>query len=35
MNEQAIQDAYELFKGQGYTDSIDDFRNLIANNSEH
>jgi len=34
MNEQAIQDAYELFKGQGYADSIDDFRILIANNSE-
>jgi hypothetical protein len=32
MNEQAIQDAYNLFVQQGYGKSIDDFKNLIATN---
>ena len=33
MNEQAILDAYNLFKQNGYGDSIDDFKKLIATNS--
>ena len=32
MNEQAIQDAYILFKSKGYTKSIDDFKTLISTN---
>jgi hypothetical protein len=32
MNEQAIQDAYNLFVQQGYGKSIDEFKNLIATN---
>ncbi len=32
MNEQAIQDAYNLFVQQGYGKSIDDFKSLIATN---
>jgi hypothetical protein len=32
MNEQAIQDAYNLFVSNGYKKSIDDFKALIASN---
>ncbi len=32
MNEQAIQDAYNLFKIGGYSKSIDEFKTLIATN---
>ena len=32
MNEQAIQDAYNLFVQQGYGKSIDEFKKLIATN---
>lgn len=34
MNEQALQDAYNLFVSQGYKKSIDDFKQLIATNPE-
>ena len=34
MNEQALQDAYNLFVSQGYKNSIDDFKKLIATNPE-
>jgi uncharacterized protein YbcI len=34
MNEQAIRDAYDLFVKNGYSDSIDDFKKLIASNNE-
>ena len=34
MNEAAIQDAYKLFQGEGYSDSLEDFKNLIATNSD-
>ena len=34
MNEQALQDSYNLFVQQGYKDSIDDFKKLIATNPE-
>ncbi len=34
MNEQAIQDAYNLFVQQGYGKSIDDFKKLISTNPE-
>ena len=34
MNEQAFQDAYNLFVGAGYKKSIDEFRNLIATNPQ-
>lgn len=33
MNEQAIQDAYNLFVQQGYNQSIDDFKKLIASDT--
>jgi hypothetical protein len=33
MNEQAIRDAYDLFVKNGYSDSIDDFKKLIASDS--
>src|SRR6056300_1457777 len=32
MNEKAIQDAYKLFKGSGYSKSIDEFKELIKTN---
>ena len=32
MNEQALKDAYELFKSGGYNGSIEDFTGLIASN---
>ena len=28
MNEEAIQDAYEMFKSGGYSGSIDDYKQL-------
>jgi hypothetical protein len=34
MNEQALQDSYNLFVQQGYNKSIDDFKQLIATNPE-
>ena len=34
MNEKALQYAYELFQADGYTDSIDDFKNLIDTNPD-
>jgi len=34
MNEQALRDAYNLFVSQGYKNSIDDFKKLIATNPE-
>lgn len=34
MNEQAFQDAYNLFVSAGYKKSIDEFRNLIATNPQ-
>ena len=34
MNEQAIQDAYNLFVSNGYKKSIDDFKKLIASNEQ-
>ena len=34
MNEKALQYAYELFQADGYTDSIDNFKNLINTNPE-
>ena len=34
MNEQAIQDSYNVFVKQGYTKSIDDYKQLIASNPE-
>ena len=32
MNEQAIQDSYNIFVKQGYTKSIDDYKQLLASN---
>jgi len=32
MNEEAIQDAYEMFKSGGYNGSIDDYKQLISTN---
>ena len=32
MNEQALQDAYELFTAEGYQGSLQDFVNLINSN---
>ena len=32
MNEQALNDAYQLFTGAGYTGSKDDFLTLINSN---
>ena len=32
MNEEAIQDAYEMFKSAGYNGSIDDYKQLISTN---
>lgn len=34
MNEEAIQDSYNVFVSQGYTKSIDDYKKLIATNPE-
>lgn len=34
MNEEAIKDAYALFKSDGYGDSIEDFKLLISQNEE-
>jgi hypothetical protein len=34
MNEKAIRVAYELFVADGYTRSIDDFKNLMRDNPE-
>ena len=34
MNEQAIIDSYNLFVKNGYTDSIEDFKKLIAGNPQ-
>jgi hypothetical protein len=34
MNEQAIQDAYNLFVSQGYRKSIEEFRSLISENEQ-
>ena len=34
MNEEAFNYAYELFKKDGYTDSIDDFKSLIQTNND-
>ena len=34
MNEQAIQDAYDLFVGQGYSKGINDFRTLLSSNPQ-
>lgn len=34
MNEQALQDAYNLFVQQGYKKSIDDFKTLISTNQD-
>ena len=34
MDEKALQYAYDLFKVDGYNDSIDDFKNLLNTNSE-
>ncbi len=34
MNEQALQDAYNLFVSNGYQKSIDDFKKLIAANPD-
>ena len=34
MNEQAIQDAYNLFVSQGYRKSIEEFRSLISQNEQ-
>jgi len=34
MNEEALQYAYDLFKADGYSDSIDDFKNLLSTNTE-
>ena len=32
MNDQAIQDSYDLFTQGGYTKSIDEFKKLISSN---
>jgi hypothetical protein len=34
MNEEAIQDSYDVFVSQGYTKSIDEYKKLIATNPE-
>jgi hypothetical protein len=34
MNEEALQAAYNLFKSDGYSDSIEDFNLLINSNEE-
>jgi hypothetical protein len=34
MNEEALNEAYAVFKSGGYTDSIEDFKVLIATNTE-
>ena len=34
MNEQALNDAYQLFTGAGYTGSKDDFLTLINSNEQ-
>ena len=34
MDEKALQYAYDLFKADGYSDSIDDFKNLLSTNTE-
>ena len=34
MNEEAIKVAYELFVGDGYTKSIDEFKALMLNNED-
>jgi len=34
MDEKALQYAYDLFKADGYKDSIDDYRNLLSTNTE-
>lgn len=34
MNEEAIQDAYNIFTGGGYNGTIDDYKQLISTNSE-
>jgi hypothetical protein len=34
MDEKALQYAYDLFKADGYEDSIDDFKNLLDSNPE-
>ena len=33
MNEQALQDSYNLFKSKGYGKSFDDYKNLLRTNS--
>ena len=32
MNEQAIQDSYDLFVSQGYTKSLEEYKKLLATN---
>ena len=32
MNDQALNDAYNLFSSQGYKGSIDEFKSLISSN---
>lgn len=34
MNENAIQDVYNLFVKDGYSDSIDDFKELLSTNED-
>ena len=34
MNDQAIQDSYELFTRGGYDKSIDEFKSLISSNQQ-
>ena len=34
MEDEALQYAYDLFKADGYNDSIDDFKNLLSTNTE-
>ena len=35
MEEEAIKDAYVLFKGEGYGDSIEDFKLLISSGKSY
>jgi hypothetical protein len=34
MNEEAIQDSYDVFVSQGYTKSIDEYKKLISSNPD-
>ena len=34
MNEEAFKESYRLFSSQGYSGTIDEYKNLISTNSE-